>query len=138
MVGEKEQALEAMDRAIAADGDFTPAYLERVRLRIDDYEDMRHGSRGGGKPETPEAKALLRDVLDERGIRESIEMHEVRTREEAVELAFPGSPTIRIDGRDVDPTGAEYPPELTCRIYRLPGGRISPFPSRQLLEEALA
>jgi hypothetical protein len=90
-----------------------------------------------GCPSHPDALALLQDVLDERGIRDPIEMHEVRTHEEAVELSFPGSPTIRINGRDVDPVGAQEPPALTCRVYRLPDGRASPVPSRQQLEEAL-
>ena len=90
-----------------------------------------------GCPSYPEARQLLQDVLDERGIRVPIEMREVRTHEEAAELEFPGSPTIRIDGRDVDPAGADGPAVLTCRVYRLPDGRVSPLPSRQQLEEAL-
>jgi hypothetical protein len=91
----------------------------------------------GGCPSYPEAQSLLRDVLVERGITEPIELHEVVTQADAIELAFPGSPTIRIDGRDVDPIGASSPPGLTCRVYRLPDGRPSPVPSRQQLEEAL-
>ena len=51
---------------------------------------------------------------------------------------FPGSPTIRIDGRDVDPAGAASRPALNCRIYYLPDGRVSPIPSREQLEEALS
>ena len=65
-------------------------------------------------------------------------MREIFTHDEAVELAFPGSPTIRVDGRDVDPEGASAPPALTCRVYRLPDGRPSPVPSRKQLEEALS
>jgi hypothetical protein len=91
-----------------------------------------------GCPSHPEAEELLRDVLAERGIDVRIEMREVQTREEAIARSFPGSPTIRIDGRDVDPVGAETPPSLSCRVYRLPDGRPSPVPSRQQLEEALA
>jgi hypothetical protein len=90
-----------------------------------------------GCPSHPEAKELLEDVLAERRIDVPIEMHEIRTKEEAVASAFPGSPTIRIDGRDVDPAGAEEPPALTCRVYRFPDGRVSPVPSREQLEEAL-
>jgi hypothetical protein len=88
-------------------------------------------------PSYEEAQELLQEVLDERGIRDPIEVREVRTHEEAVELSFHGSPTIRIDGRDVDPAGTTWPPGLSCRVYRLPDGRASPVPSRQLLEEAL-
>ncbi len=90
-----------------------------------------------GCPSHPEALELLEDVLNERGITEPIRLREVLTHDEAVELAFPGSPTIRIDGRDVDPEGATAPPGLTCRIYRLTDGLASPVPSRQQLEEAL-
>ena len=91
-----------------------------------------------GCPSYPEAEALLVDVLRGRGIDARIERRQVLTRQEAEELAFPGSPTIRIDGRDVDPQGASARPALTCRIYRLPDGRISPIPARETLEAALA
>jgi hypothetical protein len=90
-----------------------------------------------GCPSHPEALALLQQVLAERGIDASIELHEVLTDEEAQELRFPGSPTIRVDGRDVDVAGAESPPALNCRIYYLADGRVSPVPSREQLEEAL-
>jgi hypothetical protein len=89
-------------------------------------------------PSHPEARELLLDVLSERGIEAAIEWREVRTHEEAAAEAFPGSPTIRVDGRDVDPAGAKQPPSLSCRIYRLPDGRVSPVPSRQQIEEALS
>jgi hypothetical protein len=88
-----------------------------------------------GCPSYPEARKLLEAVLAGRA---EIELREVRTDEEAEALGFPGSPTIRIDGRDVDPAGASAPPALTCRIYYLPDGRISPVPSREQLEEALS
>jgi hypothetical protein len=90
-----------------------------------------------GCPSHPEALELLRAVLAEHGIRSQVVLREVLTHDDAEELAFPGSPTIRIDGRDVDPEGANAPPALTCRVYRLPDGRPSPFPSREQLEEAL-
>src|SRR5271155_2478555 len=88
-------------------------------------------------PSHPEALALLRDVLAERGVDRPIEVREVRSDDEALELRFPGSPTIRIDGRDVDPAGAGGRPALSCRIYRLPGGRVSPLRSREQIVEAL-
>jgi len=89
-------------------------------------------------PSYPEAQQLLEDVLAEHDIADPVSVREVTTLEEAQELAFPGSPTIRIDGRDIDPAGAAEPPGLTCRIYYLPDGRVSPVPSREQLEEALA
>ena len=91
-----------------------------------------------GCPSYPEARELLEDVLRRRGLDASVEMREVRTQDEAEALRFPGSPTIRIDGKDVDPAGATARPALNCRIYHLPDGRVSPIPSRDQLEEALA
>jgi hypothetical protein len=88
-------------------------------------------------PSHPEALELLREVIEEQGIVATIALHEVFTHEEAVDLAFPGSPTIRVDGVDIDPVGAATPPSLSCRVYRLPDGRPSPVPSREQLEEAL-
>jgi hypothetical protein len=90
-----------------------------------------------GCPSHPEAHELLRVVLAERGVDAEIEVHEVTTQDQAERLAFPGSPTIRIDGRDVDPAGASGRAMLACRIYRLPDGRVSPVPTRETLEAAL-
>jgi hypothetical protein len=90
-----------------------------------------------GCPSTPEARELLEQVLAERGLEATVELREVTTQAEAEELGFPGSPTIRVDGRDVDPAGAAARPSLTCRIYNLPDGRVSPVPAREQLEEAL-
>jgi hypothetical protein len=80
---------------------------------------------------------MLEEVLARRGIQTPVVMREVRTDEEAESLRFPGSPTIRIDGRDVDPAGASARPALTCRIYHRPDGRVSPVPTPVQIETAL-
>jgi hypothetical protein len=90
-----------------------------------------------GCPSVAEARALLADALAAKGITEPIVELEIVTHEDAVAAHFPGSPTIRIDGVDIDAAGADSRYALTCRIYRLEDGRISPVPSRQQLEEAL-
>ena len=90
-----------------------------------------------GCPSYPEAQALLERVLADHGIEADVRLREVQTDEEAEELRFPGSPTIRVDGRDVDPDGARARPALTCRIYRTVDGRVSPIPTREQLEEAV-
>jgi hypothetical protein len=63
-----------------------------------------------GCPSYPEARQLLRDVLAERDIDAVVNVREVRSQAEAEELRFPGSPTIRVDGRDIDPKGASARP----------------------------
>ena len=87
-----------------------------------------------GCPSHPEARELLDDVLRARGVDAPVRVREVKTQAEAEQLRFPGSPTIRVDGRDADPDGATARPALTCRIYRLPDGRVSPIPTRDQLE----
>lgn len=91
-----------------------------------------------GCPSYPEARALVEDVLAARALDVPVEMREVTTEEEAAALRFPGSPTLRVDGRDVDSAGAESPPALTCRVYHLADGTVSPIPSRNQIEEAVS
>ena len=50
---------------------------------------------------------------------------------------FPGSPTIRIDGQDLFPPAPGDPRGLTCRVYRLRDGRVSPVPDPDDLRETL-
>ena len=53
---------------------------------------------------------------------EALEVREIRDDADAEREGFPGSPTIRVDGRDVQDPGDE-PVGLTCRVYRLRDGR---------------
>jgi hypothetical protein len=91
-----------------------------------------------GCPSYPEARQLLGEVLAERGLDAAIEVRELTSQDEAEALGFPGSPTIRIDGHDVDLVGASGRPALMCRIYRKPDGGVSPVPTREQLEAALS
>jgi hypothetical protein len=80
----------------------------------------------------------LREAVAEAGLDpEAIEMHEVTTDESAMAEHFVGSPTIRIDGKDIQPPADEEPFGLTCRIYRLRSGRISPTPDPADLRDAI-
>ncbi|SRR6266581_9743301 len=47
-------------------------------------------------------------------------------------LRFPGSPTVRINGHDAEPTGQESF-GLTCRLYTESGG----LPSEEALQRAI-
>lgn len=90
-----------------------------------------------GCPSWERALARLREEMVVLGLDPgAVEVQEVDTDEAAERESFVGSPTIRIDGRDVQPT-AEHPVGLTCRVYRLRDGRISPLPDRADLREAL-
>ena len=82
------------------------------------------------------ALSRLRQVVEEEGVKADITTRKVETEEQALELHFPGSPTILIDGRDIDPPlNPQY--ALTCRAYRLEDGRISPLPSIMMIRKAV-
>lgn len=86
-------------------------------------------------PSYDRALERLREVMDEEGIPGEVEVVEVETEEQARELCFVGSPTIRVDGQDIDPpSDSRY--ALTCRAYRLADDRISPLPSKDMIRRA--
>ena len=89
-------------------------------------------------PSHDEASRRLDAVLAEEGVTAQIRRIHVRTDEEAVALAFPGSPTIKVGGRDLQPEMAETSPSgLTCRLYFLEDGRPSPLPSLDMIRRAV-
>ena len=89
-------------------------------------------------PSWERALAELREEMLALGLDPaSVEVREVATEEAAEREGFVGSPTIRIDGRDLQPPKDE-PAGLTCRVYRLRDGRHSPLPDRADVRDALA
>lgn len=90
-----------------------------------------------GCPSWERSLARLREEMAALGLDPAtIEMHEVETNESAEREGFVGSPTIRVDGRDVQPLD-DQPVGLTCRVYRLRDGRISPLPDPADLRDLL-
>jgi hypothetical protein len=90
-----------------------------------------------GCPSHEAVLADLREAMAELDLDPALlRVSEVATEEEAVVTSFPGSPTIRVDGVDVEP--GDERPQLTCRIYRRPDGRISPTPDPTRVRAALA
>ena len=91
-----------------------------------------------GCPSWPRALELLRAELERVGLDpEAVVSREVRGEDEAGELGFPGSPTIRVDGRDVQDPG-DSPVGLTCRVYRRRDGRVSALPDPADVAQAIA
>ncbi len=83
------------------------------------------------------ARALLHEVLAQRQLDASIEDLDATDPAVAERVRFPGSPTIRVNGRDVAPgfvDPGDYAPQ--CRIYWTPEGARG-RPERAWLEAAL-
>jgi hypothetical protein len=75
--------------------------------------------------------------MEDEGVQASVAVVKVETNEEARTLRFPGSPTIIVDGEDIDPSEADAMYALGCRVYHLEDGRVSPLPSAQMIRRAL-
>jgi hypothetical protein len=91
-----------------------------------------------GCPSHPKALSELRAEMADAGLDpNAVILREVHTDSDAEREHFVGSPTIRIDGVDIQPPNGE-PFGLTCRVYHRRDGRISPTPDPADVREALA
>jgi hypothetical protein len=81
------------------------------------------------------AAKTLREVLAQEGIEDDVKMVAVNNDEDAQRLRFLGSPTIRVDGRDLFPVPQRASYALGCRTYATPGG-LKSSPAREMLREA--
>ncbi len=90
-----------------------------------------------GCPSWERALSDLHTQMEARGLDPvAVAVREVETDAEAQDEQFVGSPTIRIDGVDIQPPG-DQPAGLTCRIYKLRDGRISALPDAAEVGAAL-
>jgi len=90
-----------------------------------------------GCPNHEPARALVERLATELRIESEIRLVEVTDPEAAVELRFLGSPTVRVDGVDVEPGAAERRDfALSCRIYRSERG-LAEQPQESWVREAL-
>jgi hypothetical protein len=83
------------------------------------------------------AVALVRRVCGELGGQAEVRLVQVVDPPAAERLRFLGSPTIRVDGRDIEP-GAEWNVEVIhgCRLYRGPHS-LRGLPQEGWLRQAL-
>lgn len=83
------------------------------------------------------ARQNLVEVLTEDAFETPIQMIAVTSLADAQLLAFPGSPTIRIDGQDIAPESAR-PVGLSLRRYpQAAGEELSGVPSKPLIRAAV-
>ncbi len=83
--------------------------------------------------------AMLREEMEAAGLDpDSLVLTEIDTGADAERTGFPGSPTIRVNGADLQEPDLAAPSGLTCRVYRRRDGRTSPLPDREDVREALA
>lgn len=86
-----------------------------------------------GCPNFQPAVDRIEKVLESESLRAEIEGVPVKNDAEAKALQFPGSPTIRINGNDVEFIDTKSP-SLACRLYSNRSG----VPSEEMLKVALS
>ena len=83
------------------------------------------------------AEEMLRSVLDEHGVEEEIQRIEVRDQPTGEAVRFPGSPTIRINGRDIEPGWEDCEDCMPrCRLYSTADG-LRGIPEREWIQGAV-
>lgn len=90
-----------------------------------------------GCPTYRKVEKTLREVLSEAGTEVEMELIAVNTDEEAERLRFPGSPTIRVDGRDLFPIPGRASYALGCRTYATPEG-LKGYPIPEMIQTRLS
>lgn len=77
----------------------------------------------------------LDQLMRDRGVGEQTRRVRVTTSRQAQELQFLGSPTLRINGTDVDPTAGDRTDYgMQCRLYRTVDGYRGMPPDEWILE----
>ena len=89
-----------------------------------------------GCPTYRNTEEALRRVLAEEGLEAEVELVAVNSAADARRLAFPGSPTMRIDGRDPFPVAKQRRGGLGCRVYATPEG-MKGTPTAAMIRKAL-
>jgi hypothetical protein len=83
-----------------------------------------------GCPSYAELLPKVRDLLASEGIEQEVELRRVETPEEAQHERFLGSPTVRVDGEDIDPSAKDRNDfGLECRLYRTEEGLVRTPPA---------
>ncbi len=90
-----------------------------------------------GCPGKDRARELLEEVMEEEDIDTEIDTKKIETLEEAKKHNFPGSPTIRINGEDVENgrRDSDYY-SVTCRIYEI-GDEKKGVPTKDMIRSTL-
>ena len=90
-----------------------------------------------GCPNWQHTLHTVEGLIDDLGVDAEVVTVRVSDAEEAERCRFLGSPTVRVDGRDVEP-GADDRTEFVfaCRVYRS-DGELSGEPDERWLRRAL-
>lgn len=86
-------------------------------------------------PSWKETFQYLSELINDLNLEMSILLKNIETNEEATKYEFPGSPTIKVNGKDIFPTN-QTNFALGCRVYDTPVGYRG-SPTKEMIKEAL-
>lgn len=90
-----------------------------------------------GCPNLEGARALVKRVAQDHGVVAEVAMVKVPDAESAIRQRFLGSPSVRVEGADVEPNADERTEfALGCRVYRTDSGPAGQ-PSEEWVRAAL-
>jgi hypothetical protein len=121
------------------------AFEEDYRRLPGEGADVSTGSNGSVQieilaredcPNRGMAITVVERVADETGVPVEIEIVDVASDEEAAEYRVLGSPTVLVDGRDVDPEPLYDVFSADDRLYRTPRGPCG-WPEAEWIRDAL-
>ena len=78
----------------------------------------------------------VQNILAEKLVHESVELIRVASNKQAKELQVPGSPTLRIDGEDVELDAQSSGFQLACRVYEV-DGKLAGKPPIEWIDAAI-
>jgi len=82
-----------------------------------------------------ETLQLINEVATDMKTKVTIKKVKVKNEEDAKRLRFPGSPTVRINGVDIDPAAKPTEGFIGCRIY-VNNGRAQELPPKEMVKSA--
>jgi hypothetical protein len=90
-----------------------------------------------GCPSYEKLLPRLRALLEEAGAADALTLRRVESEGAAEAERFLGSPTVRVDGHDVEPGAADRDDfGMKCRLYRTDAG-LEPLPPDGWIRDAL-
>lgn len=90
-----------------------------------------------GCPAYQTALRYLKEVIKEKKLGAGVEMIKIEGDEEALKSRFLGSPTVRVNGLDIEPGAEEIKDfSMRCRLY-LEDDKVNEWPSKKMIRRAV-
>lgn len=90
-----------------------------------------------GCPSYQTALNYLEEVIKEQKLSVQVEMVKIESDDEALKNRFLGSPTVRVNGLDIEPGAQERGDfSMCCRVY-FEAGKMTAYPSKELIRHAI-